>query len=142
MIVSGVPFLLMLAAIVVLAATGNLISSSPIVIALQAAAIALNLWARSAFQVGTFRVDAAPAGSSVIRRGPYRFIRHPMYAAMLLFIWASIGGHRSPLTVTLGVAVAALAVARVVAEDRLLIEQFPEYLEYSRTTKALIPFLF
>ena len=142
MIVSAVPLLLMLVAIGVLAATGNLISSSPFVIAVQAAAIALNLWARSAFQVGTFRVGAAPGGSSVIRSGPYRFIRHPMYAAALLFIWASIGGHRSALTVAIGVAVTVLAIARVIAEDRLLVEQLPEYLEYSRTTKALIPFLF
>ena len=81
-------------------------------------------------------------GPSLIRRGPYRFIRHPMYSAALLLIWASIAGHLSLLTIGIGVVVTAVAVARVSAEERLLRAQYPDYPGYAQTTKALIPFVF
>jgi len=56
------PLALVVVAIVGLAVTGNLFSTSPYVIAVQVIAVALNLWARLSFDKGTFRVSAAPAG--------------------------------------------------------------------------------
>jgi len=142
MIASAVPLIFIIAAIAVLAVTGNLFSASPIVIAAQLAAVGLNLWARRSFQPGTFRVSAAPGGTAVIRRGPYRFIRHPMYSAALLFVWAGILSHLSPVTLVIGAAVTAVAVARVIAEERLLRATYAEYGEYARSTKAVVPYLF
>ena len=80
---SVLPLISILAAIVLLGLTGNLFSSSPFVIAAQVAAVLLNVWARTSFKKGTFRVTAAPSGTSVITRGAYRLIRHPMYSAAL-----------------------------------------------------------
>jgi protein-S-isoprenylcysteine O-methyltransferase Ste14 len=142
MMTSGLPLVFVVVAIGVLAATGNLFTSSPFVIAAQVGAVGLNVWARRSFQEGTFRVSAAPAGTSIIRRGPYRVIRHPMYSAALLFIWAAVISHVSALTLTIGVAVTAVVVARIIAEERLLSAQYPEYRDYARSTKALVPFLF
>jgi len=138
---SPLPLLFVIAAIVVLGVTGNLFSLSPFVIAVQAAAVGLNVWARISFQSGTFRVTAAPGGASIITHGPYRFIRHPMYSAALLFIWAGVAGHLSVLTLAIGIAVTAVGVARVIVEEQLLRAEYPEYLDYSRSTKALIPFV-
>ncbi len=75
MIASPPPLVIVIAAIVVLGVTGNLFALSPIVITVQAAAVVLNVWARTWFQRGTFRVTAAPSGAPIITRGPYRFIR-------------------------------------------------------------------
>ena len=139
---SPLPLLFVIAAIVVLGVTGNLFSLSPFVIAVQAVAVGLNVWARISFQSGTFRVTAAPGGASIITHGPYRFIRHPMYSAALLFIWAGVASHLSVLTLAIGIAVTAVGVARVIVEEQLLRAEYPEYLDYSRSTKALIPFVF
>jgi len=141
MITSPLPLLFVVAAIAVLGITGNLFSSSPFVITAQVAAVVLNVWARISFQRGTFRVTAAPSGASIITRGPYRFIRHPMYSAALVFIWAGVASHLSVLTLTIGIAVTAVVIARVIVEERLLRAKYPEYLDYSRSTKALIPFV-
>ena len=65
-----------------------------------------------------------------------------MYSAALLFVWAAVLGHLSGLTLAVGVAATGLAVARVIAEERLLREGYPEYLDYARSTKALVPYLF
>ncbi len=142
MMASGLPLLVVIAAIAALGVTGNLFSTSPLVIALQVAAIALNIWARRAFRKGEFRVTATPAGSAIIRRGPYRFVRHPMYAAALLFVWASVFGHLSMFTAAIGIAVTTVAVTRVVVEERLLRARYLDYDDYARSTKALVPFVF
>jgi protein-S-isoprenylcysteine O-methyltransferase Ste14 len=142
MMTSALPLLFVITAIVVLAVTGNLFSASPFVIAAQVAAVGLNVWARRSFQGGTFRVSAAPCGTSIIRCGPYRVIRHPMYSAVLLFVWAAVVSHVSVLTLTIGIAATVLTIARVIAEERLLRAQYPEYDDYTRSTKALVPYLF
>src|SRR5574342_960673 len=114
MISSALPLLVVVAAIAVLGVTGNLFASSPFVITAQVAAVVLNVWARISFQRGTFRVTAAPSGAPIITRGPYRFIRHPMYSAALVFIWAGVASHLSILTLAIGIAATALCVVRVV----------------------------
>ena len=127
--------------LLVLAATGNLFSSSPVVIALQLAAVALAVWARRSFPAGAFRVAATPAAESVIRRGPYRAIRHPMYSAMLLFIWAAVLSHLSVLTLVVGIVATCVAAARIALEERLLRDRYAGYAAYVRATKAVVPFL-
>jgi protein-S-isoprenylcysteine O-methyltransferase Ste14 len=138
---SAFPLLVVISAVVALAATGSLFASSPWIVAVQAAAIGLSVWARRSFPSGTFRVVAAPGSPSVIRRGPYRLIRHPMYAAVLLFIWTAILSHLRPVTLAIGIVVTVIVLLRVIAEERVLRANYPDYREYARSTRALIPFL-
>jgi protein-S-isoprenylcysteine O-methyltransferase Ste14 len=142
MLTTALPLLFVIAAIVGLGVTGNLFSWSPFVIAAQVVAVGLSVWARRTFQDGSFRVTAAPGSASLITRGPYRFIRHPMYAAALLFVGAGVVSHASVVTLAIGIAVAAVIVARVIAEDRLLRAQYPDYADYAHSTKALVPYVF
>ena len=141
MIRSPLPLLAVIAVIIFLAATRSLFSTNPIVIVGQLAAIGLSIWSRRSFPPAAFRVSAAPGGSTLIRRGPYRIIRHPMYAAALLFIWTAILSHLSTINVAIGLVVTSLAAARVIAEERLLRQAFPDYAEYASATKAVIPFV-
>ncbi len=127
--------------LIVLAATGSLFSASPIVIALQLGAIALAVWARRSFPDGAFRVGATPATDTVIQRGPYRFIRHPMYAAALLIVWTAVLSHRSLTSLAVGIVVTGVAAVRIVLEERLLRDRYAEYAAYARATKAVVPFL-
>ena len=142
MIASALPLLVVIAAIVVLGVTGNLFAASPLVIAAQAGAVGLSVWARRSFQKGAFRVTATPGSSSIIRGGPYHFVRHPMYAAALLFIWTAVVSHLSVFTLAIGVVVAAVVITRVIVEERLLRARYPEYDDYARSTKALVPYVF
>jgi protein-S-isoprenylcysteine O-methyltransferase Ste14 len=141
MLTSPAPLIVVICAIVALAVTRNLFVASPYVIAAQAVAVTLSVWARRSFPERTFRVAAAPGASSIIRRGPYRFVRHPMYSAALLFIWAAVLSHLSLWTLTLGVVVTVVVSFRLIAEERLLRTRYSEYGEYARSTKALIPFI-
>lgn len=135
----ALPFLI--ATLLAFAATGSLLSRSPVVIGVQALAVGLSIWARRSFPSGAFRVTAEPAGAGIIRRGPYGVIRHPMYAAALLVVWAAALSHPAAWRVTLAVLVTGVVAARIVLEERLLRDRYPEYAEYMRRTRALVPFV-
>lgn len=141
MLESRLPLLVVIGSLLLLALTGNFFSRSPVTIAAQVGAIGLSVWARRSFPRGTFRVEAVPADSALMKHGPYRFIRHPMYSAVLLLVWPAVLSHRSAWTVVVGVTVTATVVARVTAEERLLRIRYPDYAAYTRETKALVPFV-
>lgn len=130
-----------LASLVLLALKGSLFSPRPAVIACQILGVALAVWARTIFPKGSFRVLARPAGPTVLRTGPYGIIRHPMYACALLILWAGVAAHLSPGNVGIGLVASALVLGKIVVEERLLKAAYPEYAEYARTTKALVPFV-
>ena len=132
---------IVVSAIVLLAATGHVLSLSPAVIAAQILALGLAVWARRSFPAGSFRVTAAPSGDAVIQRGPYRLIRHPMYSAALLLVWASILGRPEVWTSVVGVVVTTVVAIRIVTEERLLRARYPAYTAYAESTKALVPFV-
>jgi protein-S-isoprenylcysteine O-methyltransferase len=139
--VSSIALPVVIAVIVALAATGNLFAFSPILIAIQLSSVCLAAWARRSFARGSFRVVATPAGEAILRRGPYRLMRHPMYSAALLFVWSGVLAHIAEWTVAVGVLVIFVVVLRIVIEERLLLERYGDYADYARTTKALIPFV-
>ena len=65
MITTVLPLLFVIGAIGALGIKAYLFSASPFAIAAQATAVRLGIWARRSFWQGTFRVTAAPAGSSI-----------------------------------------------------------------------------
>jgi protein-S-isoprenylcysteine O-methyltransferase Ste14 len=140
-IISRLAGLVMVAAVITLIATGNFYSPSPLVIACQVAAVAVAAWARSAFAPGQFGATPTPRGGAVIRRGPYRWVRHPMYSSALLLVWATVLSHWSALCLVIGLAVVCVAVVRILDEERQLRARYPDYADYARSTKALVPFV-
>lgn len=128
-------------AILYLLLSGNFFSLSPFVIAGQLLAVVLSAWARRSFQGGQFSIHAEPIEGPMLRTGPYQVIRHPMYASALLLIWSSVFGHLSLTTGIIGFIVTCAIAVRIVTEDQFLCIYFPEYAEYSRTNKRIIPFL-
>jgi protein-S-isoprenylcysteine O-methyltransferase Ste14 len=80
-------------------------------------------------------------GQKVIDNGPYRYIRHPSYAGIILFF---IGyGIVSKDWLSLGVAVflpTASLIYRIQIEEKELAEGMgPDYVAYQKRTKKLLP---
>ena len=138
---SRFPLAVIVLTITALGITGNFFSWSVPLIVVQLSAVALSIWARRTFQRDTFRVVADPVAETVIREGPYAWIRHPMYAAMLLLIWSGVVTHASAATVAIGIALSAVIAARIAAEETLLRARFPDYRDYARSTKTVVPFI-
>ncbi len=134
--------LIVLLGFAILLVTGSLISRNPWVIVGQLAAIALAISARVAFRGHHIRVTAYPGEGELIRRGPFKIIRHPMYAGVLSLLWVSILGHLSLISAGVGIVVTTFVLMRINAEERLLRERYAEYEGYSRHTSRLIPFVY
>ena len=86
---------------------------------------------------------AVSADHQLIRTGPYRFVRHPIYASMLCAVLALVVVSASAVISSFALAVfLAGTEIRVRTEDRLLAERFgAEFEQYRRTTCAYIPFV-
>ena len=92
---SVVAFALMVAGLAGLFYGGALIARRPFFIAVQIAAVLLMIAARITFGRRSFHAAANPTAGGVVTNGPYAYIRHPIYAAAIYFIWAAALDHLS-----------------------------------------------
>ena len=139
---SGIGLLIMIGGILGLLATHSLFSTNPAVIAGQAAAFALMVWARMTFGRRSFHATADPTEGGLVTGGPYAFVRHPIYTAVCLFVIAGSLAHVSWATAAFALVVFLGAIARMLAEERLLRTQYPGYIAYAARTKRMIPHVF
>ncbi|MBF0644157.1 isoprenylcysteine carboxylmethyltransferase family protein [Desulfuromonas acetoxidans] len=80
---------------------------------------------------------------TLVEVGLYRFIRHPMYASLLLLAWGALLKHPVPLTVALAVSTTLFLVATAKVEERENLRFFgAQYQDYCRRSKMFIPFVF
>ena len=140
-VIARISPLILVLGLVYLAASGSLFSTNPLVIAGQLLAVALSIWARRSFTRGQFSIHPEPAGDRVIENGPYKIIRHPMYAAALLLVWSGILGHISTINLAIGLVITILIANRMIFEERILAERLTGYAAYALRTKRLIPFV-
>jgi protein-S-isoprenylcysteine O-methyltransferase Ste14 len=125
-----------------LAVQGDLFFLNPLVIAVQFAGFLLIVSARLSFARQKFNLTAAPADGPLLQRGPYRFIRHPMYAGAMLIFLATVLGHPSTFSGAIGIVAFTLMLGRIVVEERLLRSRYTDFSEYARRTRRIIPFVY
>ncbi|MBK6629033.1 MAG: isoprenylcysteine carboxylmethyltransferase family protein [Flavobacteriales bacterium] len=109
-------------------------------ITLFAASLLLVGWAMLAMGGRTFSVFPEPRPDARLTlRGPYRWVRHPMYLAVLLAAVAV--GSAPPLGPHTGFALflVPVVVAKVRVEERLLGVAFPDRGDRMRGVARLVP---
>jgi protein-S-isoprenylcysteine O-methyltransferase Ste14 len=119
----------------------SLLADRFVLSAIQIIAALLMIWARVTFGRRSFHATASPTEGGLITTGPYRYIRHPIYASILYFIWAGVFAHISILNFFLASISCAAVAIRIVAEEKLIVVQYPEYTDYASRTKRIIPFI-
>ena len=109
-------------------------------VAITLAGIGVAIWARSYLGRNWSSAVTVKVGHELVRSGPYRFVRHPIYSGLLL---ALVGTALVRGTVCGFVALALVYAAWKIKsslEERMMIATFgAEYLEYARTTGAILP---
>ena len=120
----------------------QVLSAAPAVIVLQACAVALMVWARLTFGGRSFHATASPTRGGLVTAGPYRWFRHPIYTSVCLFVWACVVGFPSWFAVGMASLVTSGSVVRMLAEESLLRRRYPEYADYARKTKRMVPYVF
>jgi protein-S-isoprenylcysteine O-methyltransferase Ste14 len=138
---SVVAFAGAVAGILFLGLRGSLFATHPVGIAVQVLAAGLMVWARVTFGRRSFHAAANPTAGGLVTHGPYRYWRHPIYAAILYFAWAGIASHPSLEAVAAAGLITLGLVARMLFEERLVAAEYPEYAAYARRTRRVIPFV-
>lgn len=83
-------------------------------------------------------VEEQPEKSSLVTKGLYRIVRHPLYTFSLLLLWLSPSMTVNTFVVYL--ALTAYILIGAVFEERKLLREFgQEYARYQSTTPMLIP---
>jgi protein-S-isoprenylcysteine O-methyltransferase Ste14 len=141
-LVSLLGYLVMVGGILGLLLTHRVFSPSPLVIAPQLVAVGLMLWARITFGRRSFHFVANPTRGGLVTTGPYRYIRHPIYTAVCLFVTAGAAAHLGLLTLVLGGFVWVSTLSRIFCEECFLLQQYPDYAPYAAKTPRMIPFVF
>jgi protein-S-isoprenylcysteine O-methyltransferase Ste14 len=111
-------------------------------VALVAAGLAFSVWARVYLGRNWSGVVTLKEGHELIRSGPYRLVRHPIYSGLLLaFVGSAVVRGEWRGVVAVVIAFAALW-RKLKLEERWLSEAFGgQYSAYRNEVAALIPFV-
>jgi protein-S-isoprenylcysteine O-methyltransferase Ste14 len=82
-----------------------------------------------------------PEARRLVTGGPYRVVRHPLYAAEILAACAFVLVNPGALPVAVLAPFIATQLLRARFEERLLTHTYPRYRDYARGTRRLIPFV-
>jgi protein-S-isoprenylcysteine O-methyltransferase Ste14 len=110
--------------------------------AMVAAGLGFAAWARVHLGRNWSGIVTVKEDHALVRTGPYRAVRHPIYTGLLLALTGTamaIGEWRGVLAV-----IFALIgfLWKIQVEEKRMRENFPEYAHYRRQTAALIPLLY
>ncbi|MEK7605107.1 MAG: isoprenylcysteine carboxylmethyltransferase family protein [Patescibacteria group bacterium] len=106
--------------------------------------ILLGLWAIWSMRITTIQItaDVAP-DSNLVTDGPYEFIRHPMYTAVLLVAIGLLFNNSSFPRIFASLLLICDLFIKANYEETLLVKYFKKgYEDYQRKTKRFIPFIY
>lgn len=113
-----------------------------IALILCVAGLGLAFWARFTLGRNWSGTITLKEGHELIERGPYRWVRHPIYTGLMTMLLATI------LVLGRVAGIIALALAflsfwiKLRDEEKLMLEQFPDqYAAYRQRVKCLIPLI-
>ena len=128
--------------VAILMVASESIFSHWIPLSLSIVAIATGVWAIST--MGRF-LNVSPKlkeNAPLLTTGPYRFVRHPMYLALLLLCGAFVIASGTYYTASLWLAIMFVLACKIRYEEQILHARFVGYPRYAAETKRLIPYIY
>ena len=96
--------------------------------------IGFGIWAGRTLGPALTPYPLPSAGATLVDRGPYGLVRHPIYVAGLL-VFLGYGFIASVPAIAAVAPLAALWHFKADVEERHLTERFPDYAEYARRVR-------
>jgi protein-S-isoprenylcysteine O-methyltransferase Ste14 len=110
---------------------------------LVAAGGVLGVWAVVAMRLARVTPWPEPrADAELITRGPYAWIRHPMYASLLLAGSGFVAHTFTPGRLAALLLLVPVLCLKMWIEEQALRANFPGYAAYALRTKRIIPLVF
>jgi protein-S-isoprenylcysteine O-methyltransferase Ste14 len=142
------PWLSYTLVIVQFACLGYLVATGPWLargawLLVEASGLLLGAWALLSMRWSRLAVVPDPRPDvELVAHGPYRWVRHPMYAALLLVGLAWVGTLATPARWAVWGLLLVNLVVKLSYEERLLAAALPGYAAYRARTWRLLPRVF
>jgi protein-S-isoprenylcysteine O-methyltransferase Ste14 len=131
------------ACFLILFITGPLIAKNPFYLSIEIISIGLGIWA--VFLMDPLTINVLPdvrKEASLLKQGPYKLIRHPMYLAVLMLFLSLVLEKFSLFRLFIYVILLADLLLKIEYEEKLLISKYSAYNDYKSVTKKLIPYIY
>jgi len=123
--------------------SGSLLGNSIVLISVQVISILLGIWAIITMRFSNLTVMPEPKSSAtLIMKGPYTKIRHPMYTSILLLCFTFLINSFTIFRLLIFVLLLVNQIIKINYEETLLELKFIDYSTYKRKSWRLIPFIY
>ncbi len=111
-------------------------------LALMGVAIVIGVWSLGLIRRSLSLFPAPTSHALLVRKGPFRLVRHPIYLAVVLGTSGLALAALNPSALVVALVFVPFFMAKSGHEEDLLMERFPEYREYRSTVPyRLIPWV-
>jgi protein-S-isoprenylcysteine O-methyltransferase Ste14 len=132
-----------LAGILYFALSGTVFPQNSLILTLEAISVVLGFWAIIVMKLHTLSVlPSVKQGGQLCTSGPYRILRHPMYTAVLLLLFALLLNDYTVIRLVVFLIVFIDLIVKMNVEEKILIAHYSDYKNYMTKTKRIIPFLY
>lgn len=132
-----------LTCIAIIVFTGPIFPDEILFLSLAIAGALLGLWAIIVMELGRFNIiPDVHKNSRMVTKGPYKYIRHPMYDSVLMMTFAWVLGYLTIFRSAIWIVLVIDLILKLKYEEKLLADRYKEYQDYQKRTKSLIPFIF
>jgi protein-S-isoprenylcysteine O-methyltransferase Ste14 len=128
--------------IFILGFTGKLLPENYILFSFLIVSLLLALWAMIIMKFNFNGTPEVLPGMTLKTSGPYRLIRHPMYTSLLILGAVWIINDFSLIRFAVFIILLIDLLVKMYYEEKFLLERFPEYPNYKKQTKRIIPFIY
>jgi protein-S-isoprenylcysteine O-methyltransferase Ste14 len=105
------------------------------------AGLMVTIWARATLGTNWSSNVQFKQDHQLVKAGPYRFVRHPIYTGLLIMSSAQ-AIQFGRLHFWLGLLIVFIGLwIKLKQEEAVMLKHFPEYVKYRKQVKAIVPFL-
>ena len=124
-----------------------IIMNNPLVMGIgllfQIIGIVIGIWGIISIRVGNFNIQPEVKSHTLVKSGPYKWIRNPMYVSVILLYLPIVIKHFSWINSLVFMVLLVTLLFKISSEEQFLEERFgDDYVEYKKETKRLIPFIY
>jgi protein-S-isoprenylcysteine O-methyltransferase Ste14 len=112
-------------------------------IAIEFTGIVLGVWAVIVMRHSYLTIFPEPNSTfNLVKKGPYKIIRHPMYLALFLVIIPLIIDNPTNYRIIAGILFAINQIIKLLYEEKLIISKVEGYSKYMHKTWRILPLIF
>ncbi len=123
--------------------TGSFFANNKILLAIEILGISLAIWALVSMKFNNLNIyPDIKQNAKLVKAGPYKLIRHPMYSSIILSVLPLIIDQFSVLRLIIYLVIVTDLVIKLNYEENMLKLHFEGYNDYCKNTYKIIPYLY